>query len=143
VQCPAVLAGDRVSTRSVRSDWGEASTLQSRSGSGAADPVAISLQLFERQTLDFVQAIESGKRPLVDEGLELFFTRPSHRAHFGAVRSSRTICSPSDAAWWRARSVVRGLASDFSRITRHRTARVGWHAFRHAYQSGWMIPMHR
>jgi UDP-N-acetyl-2-amino-2-deoxyglucuronate dehydrogenase len=86
----AVLTGDQVSTWSVRKDWGEAPMLQSASGSGAADPMAISLKPFERQTLNFVQAIEAGKRPLVD-GAEGYKTLRAVLAFYESCRTGRAV----------------------------------------------------
>jgi UDP-N-acetyl-2-amino-2-deoxyglucuronate dehydrogenase len=86
----AVLTGDRISTWSVRSDWGEAPTLGSTSGSGAADPMAISLQPFERQILDFVKAIESGKQPLVD-GEEGYKTLRAVLSFYQSCRTGRAV----------------------------------------------------
>ena len=51
-------------------DDGEAPPLATDLASGASDPLAISLEPFERQFRDFAGAIESGGRPMVsgDEG---------------------------------------------------------------------------
>ena len=66
----AVVTGDRLTHWDVRDDEGEAPPLARDVASGASDPMAISLDPFERQFLDFARAIESGRRPLVggDEG---------------------------------------------------------------------------
>ena len=66
----AVVTGDRLTRWDVRDDEGEAPPLASDVASGASDPLAISLDPFERQFRDFARAIESAGRPLVggDEG---------------------------------------------------------------------------
>lgn len=66
----AVVTGDRLTRWDVRDDDGEAPPLAGGVASGASDPLAISLEPFERQFRDFASAIESGGRPLVggDEG---------------------------------------------------------------------------
>ena len=66
----AVVTGDRLTRWDVRDDAGEAPPLAQDVASGASDPLAISLDPFERQFRDFARAIESGGRPLVggDEG---------------------------------------------------------------------------
>jgi UDP-N-acetyl-2-amino-2-deoxyglucuronate dehydrogenase len=66
----AVVTGDRLTRWDVRDDEGEAPPLASDVASGASDPMAISLDPFERQFRDFARAIEGGGRPLVggDEG---------------------------------------------------------------------------
>jgi len=62
----AVVTGDRLTRWDVRDDEGEAPPLARDVASGASDPLAISLDPFERQFRDFARAIESGGRPLVD-----------------------------------------------------------------------------
>lgn len=66
----AVISGDRLTTWDVRDDKGEAPPLAREVASGASDPMAISLEPFERQFLDFGEAIRTGRPPLVsgDEG---------------------------------------------------------------------------
>ena len=46
--------------------------LASNVASGASDPMAISLEPFERQFLDFADAIRTGRRPLIagEDGLQ-------------------------------------------------------------------------
>jgi UDP-N-acetyl-2-amino-2-deoxyglucuronate dehydrogenase len=68
----AVLTGGCLSAWSVRSDWGVAPTLRSSTESASADPMAISIEPFQRQARNFADAIESGRQPLVngEEGYE-------------------------------------------------------------------------
>lgn len=61
----AVITGDKLTTWDVLDDSGDAPPLASEVASGASDPMAISLEPFERQFRDFADACKSGKRPLV------------------------------------------------------------------------------
>jgi UDP-N-acetyl-2-amino-2-deoxyglucuronate dehydrogenase len=66
----AVIAGDCLSVWDVRDDNGPPPPLAQEGCSGAADPMAISLESFERQFQNFAQAVRCGTQPLVsgDEG---------------------------------------------------------------------------
>jgi len=68
----AIITGDRLTHWDVRDDIGDAPPLASAIASGASDPMAISLESFERQFLDFGDAIRRNRPPLVSgrEGLE-------------------------------------------------------------------------
>lgn len=61
----AVVTGDRLTRWDVRDDAGEAPPLSTDLASGASDPLAISVEPFERQFRDFAGAIASGSRPMV------------------------------------------------------------------------------
>jgi len=61
----AIISGDRLTTWDVRDDDGEPPPLAKDVASGASDPMAISLEPFERQFLDFGEAIRTGRPPLV------------------------------------------------------------------------------
>lgn len=61
----AIISGDKLTTWDVRDDAGEAPPLEREVASGSSDPMAISLEPFERQFLDFGEAIREGRRPLV------------------------------------------------------------------------------
>jgi UDP-N-acetyl-2-amino-2-deoxyglucuronate dehydrogenase len=67
----AIITGDRLTTWSVQNDAGDVPPLSSDVASGASDPMAISLEPFERQFLDFGHAVRTGTKPLVsgEEGL--------------------------------------------------------------------------
>jgi len=67
----AVITGDKLTTWDVQNDEGEAPPLATSVASGASDPMAISLEPFERQFLDFAAAIRERRKPLVagEEGL--------------------------------------------------------------------------
>jgi UDP-N-acetyl-2-amino-2-deoxyglucuronate dehydrogenase len=68
----AILTADRLTTWDVRGDQGDPPPLSAEVASGASDPMAISLGSFERQFLDFGDAIRSGRQPLVpgESGLQ-------------------------------------------------------------------------
>jgi UDP-N-acetyl-2-amino-2-deoxyglucuronate dehydrogenase len=61
----AVITGDTLTTWDVADDLGEPPPLGGRAATGASDPMAISVTAFERQFLDFGEAIRSGRPPLV------------------------------------------------------------------------------
>ena len=68
----AILSGDKLTTWDVENDSGEPAPLAKEVASGASDPMAISLEPFERQFLDFGDAIAKGRKPLVagEEGYQ-------------------------------------------------------------------------
>jgi predicted dehydrogenase len=59
----AILTGDKLTTWDVQDDWGEAAPLARDVSSGSSDPMAIPLVPFERQFLDFGEAIRTGGQP--------------------------------------------------------------------------------
>ncbi len=61
----AIVSGDRLTSWDVRDDQGEAPPLAEQAKSGSSDPMAISLEPFERQFRDFGEAITAGRPPLV------------------------------------------------------------------------------
>jgi predicted dehydrogenase len=61
----AVITGDKLTTWDVANDEGDAPPLVSSVHSGASDPMAISLQPFERQFADYIESIRTGRKPLV------------------------------------------------------------------------------
>jgi UDP-N-acetyl-2-amino-2-deoxyglucuronate dehydrogenase len=61
----AGLTGDRLTTWDVLEDSGEAAPLESGIHSGASDPMAISLEPFERQFRELVCAHREGRQPRV------------------------------------------------------------------------------
>lgn len=67
----AVIAGDRLTVWDVRDDFGEPAPLSTNVASGSSDPMAISLEAFERQFRDFGEAIRNHRQPAVsgEEGL--------------------------------------------------------------------------
>jgi predicted dehydrogenase len=72
----AIIAGDALVTWNVRDDDGETPPLLTAQSSGASDPMAIGLEAFGRQFLDFGQAIRERRPPEVSgqqgyEALEL------------------------------------------------------------------------
>lgn len=68
----AVVTGDRLTTWNVQDDAGDDAPLARDVASGASDPMAISLDPFERQFLDFADAMKTGRPPLVsgEEGYQ-------------------------------------------------------------------------
>ncbi len=61
----AIITGDRLTAWDVRDDSGPSPPLLGESKSGSSDPMAISLEPFERQFLDFAAAIKDRRKPLV------------------------------------------------------------------------------
>ena len=68
----AIITGDQLTAWDVKDDAGEPPPLSAGVASGASDPMAISVESFERQFLDFGEAIRTGRKPLVsgEEGYE-------------------------------------------------------------------------
>jgi predicted dehydrogenase len=68
----AVISGDKLTTWDVENDSGEPAPVATQVASGASDPMAISLEPFERQFRDFGEAITQGRKPLVsgEEGYQ-------------------------------------------------------------------------
>jgi predicted dehydrogenase len=59
----AVITGDKLTTWDVENDAGEPAPIAKEVASGASDPMAISLEPFERQFLDFGEAIKQNRKP--------------------------------------------------------------------------------
>src|SRR5207253_292797 len=72
----AILTGDKLTHWDVQSDEAAAAAdpppLAKEVASGSSDPMAISLEPFERQFLDFAEAIKNKRKPLVagEEGCD-------------------------------------------------------------------------
>ena len=68
----AIISGDKLTTWDVQDDSGDPAPVAKEVASGASDPMAISLEPFERQFLDFADAIAKGRKPLVsgEEGVQ-------------------------------------------------------------------------
>ena len=62
----AIITGDQLTTWDVKDDSGEPAPVAKPTASGSSDPMAISVAPFERQFLDFGEAIGTGRQPLVD-----------------------------------------------------------------------------
>src|SRR5579864_180302 len=60
----AIISGDKLTTWNVENDSGDPAPVERDVASGASDPMAISLAPFERQFLDFGEAIRTGRKPL-------------------------------------------------------------------------------
>ncbi len=61
----AIVTGDRLTAWEVKDDYGDAPPLAKEVASGASDPMAISTLSFERQFLDFGEAIRTRRKPVV------------------------------------------------------------------------------
>jgi predicted dehydrogenase len=61
----AIVTGDQLTAWDVKDDAGDPPPLSTGVASGASDPMAISVDSFERQFLDFGDAIKTGRKPLV------------------------------------------------------------------------------
>ena len=68
----AVITGDKLTAWDVEDDAGDPAPLAAEGASGASDPMAISLEPFERQFLDFGDAIRNRRQPRVggEEGYQ-------------------------------------------------------------------------
>lgn len=61
----AILTGDKLTAWDVQDDSGEPAPVEKEVMSGSSDPMAIPLTPFERQFLNFGDAIKTGRKPLV------------------------------------------------------------------------------
>ena len=59
----AVISGDKLTTWDVENDEGEPAPVERETMSGSSDPMAIPLEPFERQFIDFGEAIRTGRKP--------------------------------------------------------------------------------
>lgn len=68
----AIISGDKLTAWDVENDSGDPAPVTKEIASGASDPMAISLEPFERQFLDFGDAIAKGRKPQVagEEGCQ-------------------------------------------------------------------------
>jgi UDP-N-acetyl-2-amino-2-deoxyglucuronate dehydrogenase len=68
----AIISGDRLTNWDVKDDVGGPPPLATNVASGSSDPMAISVESFERQFRDFGEALASGRAPLVsgEEGYQ-------------------------------------------------------------------------
>lgn len=60
----AILSGDKLTAWDVKDDAGDPAPVEREFASGASDPMAISLEPFERQFLDFGDAIQNDRKPV-------------------------------------------------------------------------------
>jgi predicted dehydrogenase len=61
----AIISGDKLTTWDVENDSGEPAPVSKEVASGSSDPMAISVEPFERQFRNFGEAIRTGKKPLI------------------------------------------------------------------------------
>jgi predicted dehydrogenase len=59
----AIITGDKLTSWDVQDDAGEPAPIAREISSGSSDPIAISLESFERQFQDFGDAIRTGRQP--------------------------------------------------------------------------------
>jgi UDP-N-acetyl-2-amino-2-deoxyglucuronate dehydrogenase len=90
----AIITGDQLTTWDVENDSGETPPLARAIASGASDPMAISLASFERQFLDFGDAIRTGRPPLVS-GAEGYRALEAVSAIYDSCRSETSVRIPS------------------------------------------------
>jgi UDP-N-acetyl-2-amino-2-deoxyglucuronate dehydrogenase len=86
----AIISGDQLTTWDVEDDAGDPPPLARAIASGASDPMAISLASFERQFLDFGEAIRTGGKPLVS-GEEGYRALEVVTAIYDSCRSGNSI----------------------------------------------------
>ncbi len=86
----AVITGDKLTTWDVKNDSGEEPPLSRELASGASDPMAISLEPFERRFLDFGEAIRCRRAPLVS-GEEGYRALEVVSAVYRSCREGRSI----------------------------------------------------
>lgn len=89
-QGSATITGDRLTGWDVKQDVGPPPPLSPAIQSGASDPMAISLQPFERQFLDFAAAIREKRQPLVS-GEEGFRTLEIVDAIYRSCRTQQPV----------------------------------------------------
>jgi UDP-N-acetyl-2-amino-2-deoxyglucuronate dehydrogenase len=86
----AVISGDKLTTWDVENDSGEPAPVSKDVASGASDPMAISLEPFERQFLDFGDAIAARRPPLVS-GEEGYRALELVEAIYASCRSGQKV----------------------------------------------------
>jgi len=86
-----------LTTWDVENDSGDPPPLASSVASGASDPMAISLEPFERQFLDFGEACKTGRKPLVS-GEDGFKALELVTAVYTSCRSGQKVAIPSGGA---------------------------------------------
>jgi UDP-N-acetyl-2-amino-2-deoxyglucuronate dehydrogenase len=86
----AVVSGDKLTTWDVQDDSGEPAPLEREVASGASDPMAISLAPFERQFMDFGEAIRTGRKPL-SSGVDGYRAMEVVIAAYNSCRHGRKI----------------------------------------------------
>jgi predicted dehydrogenase len=86
----AIVSGDKLTTWDVQDDAGEPAPVERDIASGASDPMAISLAPFERQFLDFRDAIRDD-RPPVNSGEEGWRALALVEAIYESCRAGRQV----------------------------------------------------
>ncbi len=92
----AIVSGDKLAAWDVEGDdSGERPPLSKGQTSGSSDPMAISLEPFERQFLDFGAAIQTGRKPLVS-GEEGYQALEIVEAIYQSCRTGEKLVLPND-----------------------------------------------
>ena len=86
----AIITGDRLTAWDVQGDSGADAPLSTSVDSGAADPMAISLEPLKRQFLDFGNAVKNRSKPLLD-GEEGFRALQIVLGVYESARSGRVV----------------------------------------------------
>ncbi|HWB15430.1 MAG TPA: Gfo/Idh/MocA family oxidoreductase [Vicinamibacterales bacterium] len=86
----AIVTGDRLTSWDVPDDGGEPPPVATDVASGASDPLAISLEPFERQFRDFADAVATGRDPLVS-GVEGYHALALVEAIYQSCRSGAPV----------------------------------------------------
>jgi predicted dehydrogenase len=86
----AIITGDRLSAWDVQEDSGPPPPLSDAAKSGAADPMAISLEPFERQFRNFAEAVRCRTQPLVS-GEEGYLSLQLVDAIYRSCKSNQTV----------------------------------------------------
>jgi predicted dehydrogenase len=94
----AVISGDKLTVWDVENDSGDPAPVAQTAFSGSSDPMAISLEPFERQFLDFGEAIRTGRKPLL-AGEEGYQALEIVEAIYQSCRSGeKAVLAPREAA---------------------------------------------
>jgi UDP-N-acetyl-2-amino-2-deoxyglucuronate dehydrogenase len=86
----AIISGDKLTTWDVEGESDSEAPLERDVQSGASDPMAISLVPFERQFLDFGEAIRDGRKPLVS-GEEGYYALELVEAIYSSCREGAKV----------------------------------------------------
>ena len=93
----AVMTGDKLTTWDVQDDSGDPPPLAKEVASGASDPMAISLEPFERQFRDFAEACKTGREPLVG-GADGYRALELVTAIYTSCKTGQKVTLPSGGA---------------------------------------------
>jgi predicted dehydrogenase len=86
----AVITGDKLTFWQAQDDSGEPAPVETAGDSGAADPMAISIENLKRQFVDFGAAVREGRAPSID-GEEGYRALQIVLGVYEAARSGATV----------------------------------------------------